>query len=72
MDRGGAFELHTLALGPLQPLAFAQAGNVEHLAGRCFDRLYDIIVPRQAPAGFRQRIDPRHAFPAAVAVAQAA
>ena len=60
-----------LAFGALQALAFAQAGDVEHFAGRALDRLDDIIVPGEAPAGLGQRVDPRHALPAAVAVAHA-
>ncbi len=58
-----------LPLRPLQPLTFAQARDVEHFAGRPLDRLDHIIGPGKPPARFGHRIDPRHALPAAVAVA---
>jgi len=60
-----------LALRALQPFAFAQAGDVEHFPGRSLDGLDDVVIPGQSPAGFGERIDPRHALPAAVAIAHA-
>ena len=61
----------TLGLRALQALAFAQARDIEHFTGRALNSLDDIIGPRQTPTGFGKRVDPRHAFPAAVAVAHA-
>src|SRR5260370_17397031 len=61
-----------LALRALQPLAFTQAGDINDLARRPLDCFDDIVVPCQAPARLRERIDARHTFPACIAIAQAA
>src|SRR5262249_52707260 len=48
-----------LAFRALQPLAFAEAGDIEYLAGRAVDGLDHVIGPRKAPAGLSHRVDPR-------------
>src|SRR5260370_18526797 len=60
-----------LTLRTLQPLAFTQAGDIDTLARRPLDCFDDIVIPCQAPARLRQRIDARHTFPACIAIAQA-
>ncbi len=60
-----------MALRTLQPLAFTQAGDINDLARRPLDCFDDIVVPCQAPARLRERIDARHTFPACIAIAQA-
>src|SRR5260370_33594362 len=59
-----------LALRTLQPLAFTQAGDINDLARRPLDCFDDIVVPCQAPARLRDRIEPRQTFPACIAIAQ--
>jgi len=57
-----------LAFGTLQaPCPSRKPVTFEHFARRPFDRLDDVVRPRKAPTRLGERVDPRHALPAAVA-----